>query len=72
METKYSTEKLIKELTIATCGAGASLREKHAFTEALRGLVRLAKAEQMLGLRTDAKKLTKLQSDPLHSYWEVD
>jgi hypothetical protein len=72
MKTNYSTEELIEELTAATCRDTASAREKRAFTEALRGLVRLAKAEQMLELRTDVKKLTQLPSDTLHSHWEVD
>lgn len=72
METRYSTEDLIEELTIATYGANISCRERHVFVAALRGLVRLAKAEQMLELRTDAKKATTQSSDMLHSHWEVD
>lgn len=72
METKYSTEDLIEELTIATYGENVSAREKHVFAAALRGLVRLAKAEQMRELRADAKKATTLSSDMLHSHWEVD
>lgn len=72
METKYSTEELIEELVAVTCGDTASEREKRVFTDTLRGLVRLAKAEQMLELRTDVKKLTELPSDTLHSQWEVD
>jgi hypothetical protein len=70
--TKYSTEELIEELTAATCGDTASSREKRVFVEALRSLVRLAKAEQMLELRTNTKKLTEIPSDSLHSHWEVD
>lgn len=65
MKTKYSTEELIEELTAATCGDAASPREKRVFVEALRSLVRLAKAEHMLELRTNAKKLTELPSDSL-------
>jgi hypothetical protein len=72
METKYSTEKMIEELTAATYGNRASLREKRAFIEALRSLVRLTKSEHMLELRKDVKTLTKSPSDELHSYWEVD
>jgi hypothetical protein len=72
METKYSTEELVEELTAATCGDAVSAREKRVFADALHSLVRLAKAEQMLELRTDVKKLTQIPSDTLHSYWEVD
>ena len=72
METSYTTEELIEELTAATCGATASLRDKQIFTEALRSLVRLAKAEQMLDLRTNIKTLTKVPLGTLHSHWEVD
>jgi hypothetical protein len=72
MNTKYTTEELIEELTAVTCGDAATAREKRIFTEALRGLVRLAKAEQMLELRTDVKKLTEIPSHTLHSHWEVD
>lgn len=72
MKTKYTTEELTEELTAATCGTTASLREKRAFIEALRGLVRLAKAEQMLELRTDMKTVTTLPAATLHSHWEVD
>jgi hypothetical protein len=72
METKYTTEKLIEELAAATCGPAASAREKRVFIDALRSLVRLAKAEQMLELRTDVKKVTEIPSDTLHSHWEID
>jgi hypothetical protein len=72
METRYSTEDLIEELTIATYGENISSRKKHVFVAALRGLVRLAKAEQMLELREDAKIATTVSSIKLHSHWEVD
>ena len=72
METSYTTEELIKELTAATCGAAASVRDKQVFTEALRSLVRLAKAEQMLDLRTNIRTLNKVPPATLHSHWEVD
>jgi hypothetical protein len=53
----------------ATYGDNVSVREKHAFGEALRGLVRLAKAEQMLEMRMDIKnKLSQLPCDSLPSY----
>jgi hypothetical protein len=69
MQAKYSTETLIEELVTATYGDNISAREKHAFGEALRGLVRLAKAEQMLEMRMDIKnKLSQLPYDSLPSY----
>lgn len=67
MKNQYSTEKIIEELTIATYGENASERQKHAFTEALRGLVRLAKSEQMLELQENVKNLTQLSSDSIHA-----
>jgi hypothetical protein len=72
METKYSTEQLIEELAAATCGENASSRERRAFTEALRGLVRLAKSEQLLELKTNVKKSIDQPARQLHSHWEVD
>ena len=72
MRANYSTEDLIEELTAATYGDSVSAREKRAFVDALRGLVRLAKAEQMLELRTDVKKVIEVRSESLHSHWEVD
>lgn len=69
MQAKYSTETLIEDLVTATYGDNVSAREKHAFGEALRGLVRLAKAEQMLEMRTDIKsKLSEISSDTSLSY----
>ena len=72
MEPKYSTEELIEELTTVTCGDAASERERRVLTDALRSLVRLARAEQMLELKTDVKKLTAIPVETLHSHWEVD
>lgn len=73
METKYDTEHLIEQLMIATYGGNVSVREQHAFKEALRGLVRLAKAEQMLEMRKDIRKVSRsISCDALHSYREVD
>jgi hypothetical protein len=68
METIYSTDQLIEELISASHGDNISAREKHAFREALRGLVRLAKAEQILAMKTDIKKLPQISCDTLHSH----
>ena len=67
METRHATETLIEQLLQATYGDDVSGREKHAFRESLRALVRLAKAEQMLDLRIDARRLTSIPRDSLQS-----
>ena len=63
MEAKHATESLIEQMVQATYGDDASGREKHAFRESLRALVRLAKAEQMLDMRIDARRLTSVPRD---------
>jgi len=72
METIYSSEQLIEELLTTTYDGSHSTRQKHVLREALRSLVRLAKAEQMLEIRTDVKKITQLPDDTVHPYREVD
>lgn len=57
---KTYTEDAVRELVFANCGAHATARDKYIFREALRSLVRLAKAEQMLEVRASIKKLTLL------------
>jgi hypothetical protein len=58
MATKPSTEQVIADLIDTLYGRDLPVREKHVFREALRGLVRLAKSEQMLEMKTSVKKLT--------------
>lgn len=72
MKTIYSSEELIEELLTTTYDGHISTRQKHILREALRSLVRLAKAEQMLEIRTDVNKLTQNSDNILHSYREVD
>lgn len=72
METIYSSDQLIEELLTTTYDGSHSTRQKHVLREALRSLVRLAKAEQMLEIRTDVKKITQLPDDTVHPYREVD
>jgi hypothetical protein len=50
------TSRTIDQLVVAIYGDSGNLREKHVFTEALRGLVRLAKAEQRMEIRRSAAK----------------
>jgi hypothetical protein len=58
MKTQSSVEVVIEDLIVATLGESRTAREKHLFRQALHGLVRLAKAEQMLEIRSNVKKLT--------------
>jgi hypothetical protein len=51
------TETAIEDLVAATCGKNATARQKHVYRETLRGLVRLAKSEQMFEMRTNVDKL---------------
>jgi hypothetical protein len=62
MKIPSSTDALIKELLNATCGQDANVRQKFIFKQALLGLVRLAKAEQVFEMRTTVEKLIGSQS----------
>ena len=57
MKITSSTELLIENLLEATYPCNASGRQKFVFKEALLGLVRLAKAEQVLEMRTTVENL---------------
>ena len=61
MKITSSTDILIEDLINATYGNDTNARQKFVFKEALLGLVRLAKAEQVLEMRTT---LGKLIGDP--------
>jgi hypothetical protein len=63
MKQNSHTEEMIAELVSVTCGEDASVREMHTFREALRSLVRLAKAEQMCEMKTDIRSLTAAPTD---------
>lgn len=62
MKQKPETEKLIANLIEATFAQPLRSREKHLFRESLHSLVRLAKAEQMLEMRSNVEKLTGVPS----------
>ena len=55
---KSNTDTVIEHLVDATLSDKAEHRSKHLLREALRGLVRLAKSEQMLEIKTSVNKLT--------------
>jgi hypothetical protein len=52
------TEKVIEDLLVATYGYKTSMREQYNFRQALYCLVQLAKAEQVMEIKTNVKKLT--------------
>ena len=62
MKIQSSTDVLIQELLDATYGQDANLRQKFVFKQALHGLVRLSKAEQIFEMRTTVEKLIGSQS----------
>jgi hypothetical protein len=49
---------VIEAMIDAMCGERISEQDKDIYREALRGLVRLGQAEQMLSMQTDFKLLT--------------
>ena len=55
---KPTVDTVIEHLIAATLGTDAGIREQHAMRESLRGLVRLAQAEQMREIRSNVVKLT--------------
>lgn len=58
MKKKLDTESVIENLIVATFGEQVTARQRHIFRENLRGLVRLAKAEQVAEIKASVKKLT--------------
>jgi hypothetical protein len=63
---------LIEQLTNVTYGTEVEAREKHVFKEAVLGLIRLARAEQMRDMKIDVAQLMCTPYHDLHSYSEVD
>jgi hypothetical protein len=56
-ELVYSDD-VIEAMVDAMCSAKASQRDKDIYREALRGLVRLGQAEQLLSMQLDFNSLT--------------
>ncbi|WP_215405171.1 hypothetical protein [Janthinobacterium sp. JC611] len=50
------TAKLIDELVQAVAGAARDARARHVLAQALHGLVRLARSEQLLDMQRDAAR----------------
>lgn len=68
----HSIDNLIEQLTNVTYGTEVQAREKHVFKEAVLGLIRLARAEQMRDMKIDVAQLMSAPYHDLHSYSEVD
>jgi hypothetical protein len=58
MKTRQSTGEAIAALINTRGGEALSARERYIFREALHALVRLAKSELMMEMKTNVKKLT--------------
>lgn len=68
--TQYSTDQMIEDMVATNLGETVSARQKHVYREALRGLVRLAKAEQLHAMKSDVRKLTGDALPYLHHFDE--
>jgi hypothetical protein len=58
MKKKLDTDDVIENLITATLSEDATSRQRHMFRESLRSLVRLAKAEQVVEIKTNVRRLT--------------
>ena len=58
MKIETSTDHLIRELVTNLLPTTSSVREKHLLREALNSLVRLAKSEQILEMKSNIRRLT--------------
>lgn len=58
MKKKLDTDDVIENLVTATVGEDAPARQRHLFRENLRSLVRLAKAEQVMEIKANVRRLT--------------
>lgn len=58
MKKKLDTEDVIENLITVTLSEDAPMRQRHLFRESLRSLVRLAKAEQIVEIKTNVRRLT--------------
>lgn len=58
MKKSLDTDDVIEQLVAATLGESAHPRQRFIYRESLRGLVRLAKAEQLAEMKANVKRLT--------------
>ncbi|HEY8609411.1 MAG TPA: hypothetical protein VIM12_20035 [Noviherbaspirillum sp.] len=57
MKKSVESHQIIEELVAAMLGDHATARERHMLRESLRGLVRLAKIEQVMEIKASVQKL---------------
>lgn len=60
MKKNLDTDDVIENLIVSTLGETASARQQHIYRENLRGLVRLAKSEQIAEIKANVKRVTGL------------
>lgn len=60
MKKNLDTDDVIENLIVATLGEDATARQRHVYRESLRGLVRLAKSEQIAEIKANVKRVTGL------------
>ena len=58
MKRKLDTDTVIENLIVTVLGEAATERQRHIYRENLRGLVRLAKAEQVVEIKANVKRMT--------------
>lgn len=58
MKKKLDTDDVIENLITAILDKDATSRQRHLFRESLRSLVRLAKSEQVVEIKTNVRRLT--------------
>lgn len=63
MKLDTSTDQVVSDLVASLLPPDSSVREKHIVREALRGLVRLAKSEQMVEMKNNVRRLTGSLTD---------
>ncbi|UGQ47438.1 hypothetical protein [Massilia endophytica] len=62
---KQNTEAVVTSLVDSLCGVEQE-RKRHVLREALFGLVRLAKAEQMVAIRQDCERAAGIAAGARH------
>jgi hypothetical protein len=65
MKQTTHSEEMIEDLVNLHCGESANARTRHVYREALRSLVRLAKAEQMFEMKSDIRMLIHAPTDTM-------
>lgn len=58
MKTKLDSDQVIEQMLSTLLGPDAGARERHMCRESLRGLVRLAKSEQVVEIKANVRRLT--------------